>query len=181
VNTRSLVRGCRERTFQTKLAVNMCTRSTCARRECFMAASSPAGQVHTEPEPRCGHRREFDSNIPGVRVIRKRDFVGVVAPGEMGCHSCRPTMKVTWGTVPSLPGNAGLYEKKMRTEKRPTPWRWREATFASALAGPRMSFLNLVVAPTNRMHPLAQLRACRRPAGLRAGRVLDAEHLSHPR
>ncbi len=71
-------------------------------------------------------------NIPGVRVIRKRDFVGVVAPGEWDAIRAAQQLKVTWGTVPSLPGNAGLYEK-MRTEKTTDTIALERGDVASAL------------------------------------------------
>jgi nicotinate dehydrogenase subunit B len=54
--------------------------------------------------------------IPGAQVVRKRDFVGVVAPGEWDAIRAARQLKVTWDATPSLPGSAGLYEK-MRTEK----------------------------------------------------------------
>jgi nicotinate dehydrogenase subunit B len=56
------------------------------------------------------------SNIPGAQVVRKRDFVGVVASMEWDAIRAAQQLKVTWDTTPSLPGNAGLYEQ-MRTAK----------------------------------------------------------------
>jgi CO/xanthine dehydrogenase Mo-binding subunit len=55
-------------------------------------------------------------NIPGAQVVRKRDFVGVVAASEWDAIRAAQELKVTWDTPASLPGSAGLYEK-MRTEK----------------------------------------------------------------
>ena len=53
-------------------------------------------------------------DIPGVQVIRKRDFVGVVAPNEWDAVRAAQQLKVTWETAPTLAGNAGLQEQ-MRT------------------------------------------------------------------
>jgi CO/xanthine dehydrogenase Mo-binding subunit len=55
-------------------------------------------------------------NIPGAQVVRKRDFVGVVAPREWDAIRGAQQLKVTWDMTPSLPGNDGLYEQ-MRTDK----------------------------------------------------------------
>jgi nicotinate dehydrogenase subunit B len=55
-------------------------------------------------------------NIPGARVVRKRDFVGVVASKEWDAVRAAQELKVTWDASPTLPGHTGLYEK-MRTEK----------------------------------------------------------------
>ena len=71
-------------------------------------------------------------NIPGVRVIRRRDFVGVVASGEWDAIRAAQKLKVTWGTTASLPGNVGLYEK-MRTEKTTDTIALERGDVASAL------------------------------------------------
>jgi CO/xanthine dehydrogenase Mo-binding subunit len=55
-------------------------------------------------------------NIPGARVVRKRDFIGVVAAKEWDAIRAAQELKVKWDATPTLPGSAGLYEK-MRTEK----------------------------------------------------------------
>jgi nicotinate dehydrogenase subunit B len=45
------------------------------------------------------------AHIPGVRVIRKKDFVGVVAPREYDAIQAAATLKVKWADPPkSLPG-----------------------------------------------------------------------------
>jgi CO/xanthine dehydrogenase Mo-binding subunit len=48
-------------------------------------------------------------NIAGARVVRKGDFVGVVAENEWDAVRAAQQLKVTWDTNPSLPGNDGLY------------------------------------------------------------------------
>jgi nicotinate dehydrogenase subunit B len=55
-------------------------------------------------------------NIPGARVIRKRDFIGVVAPSEWDAVRAAQQLKVTWDTTPTLPGSDGLREQ-MRAAK----------------------------------------------------------------
>ena len=50
-------------------------------------------------------------NIPGARVLRKGDFVGVAAESEWDAIRAAQQLKVTWETSPSLTGNAGLYEQ----------------------------------------------------------------------
>jgi nicotinate dehydrogenase subunit B len=54
--------------------------------------------------------------IPGARVLRKGDFLGVVAENEWDAIRAAQQLKVTWETPPALPGNAGLHEH-MRAAK----------------------------------------------------------------
>jgi CO/xanthine dehydrogenase Mo-binding subunit len=54
--------------------------------------------------------------IAGARVIRKRDFVGVVAANEWDAVRAARDLKVTWDRPAALPGNAGLHEQ-MRAGK----------------------------------------------------------------
>ncbi|HTK12786.1 MAG TPA: molybdopterin cofactor-binding domain-containing protein [Xanthobacteraceae bacterium] len=55
-------------------------------------------------------------NIPGARVVRKGDFVGVVAPQEWDAIRAARQLKVTWEKTPPLPGNANVHDK-MRQAK----------------------------------------------------------------
>jgi nicotinate dehydrogenase subunit B len=55
-------------------------------------------------------------SIAGARVVRRRDFVGVVAPSEWAAVRAARELKVTWDTTPSLSGSAGLFEQ-MRSAK----------------------------------------------------------------
>ena len=48
--------------------------------------------------------------IPGARVLRKGDFLGVVAENEWDAIRAAQQLKVVWETPPALPGNIGLYE-----------------------------------------------------------------------
>jgi CO/xanthine dehydrogenase Mo-binding subunit len=47
--------------------------------------------------------------IAGARVIRKGDFVSVVADNEWDAVRAAQELKVSWDTKPSLPGSDGLY------------------------------------------------------------------------
>ena len=55
-------------------------------------------------------------DIPGARVLRKGDFVGVVAEREWDAIRAAQQLKITWDLPATLPGTAGLHEK-MRGEK----------------------------------------------------------------
>jgi nicotinate dehydrogenase subunit B len=55
-------------------------------------------------------------NIPGARVVRKGDFIGVVAEREWDAVKAARALKVTWQVNATLPGNAKLYET-MRAAK----------------------------------------------------------------
>jgi nicotinate dehydrogenase subunit B len=54
--------------------------------------------------------------ISGARVVRKGDFLGVVAENEWDAIRAAQQLKVVWETPPALPGNAGLHEH-MRAAK----------------------------------------------------------------
>jgi CO/xanthine dehydrogenase Mo-binding subunit len=55
-------------------------------------------------------------HIPGARVIRRGDFVGVVAPHEYGAIQAAAELKVKWQQDPILPGNGDLFGQ-MRSQK----------------------------------------------------------------
>ena len=48
--------------------------------------------------------------IPGARVVRKGDFIGVVAEREWDAVKAARTLKVTWEEKATLPGTARLHE-----------------------------------------------------------------------
>jgi CO/xanthine dehydrogenase Mo-binding subunit len=56
------------------------------------------------------------AGIPGARVLRRGDFVGVVAEREWDAVRAARQLKVTWDAKPTLPGSDRVYEK-MRAEK----------------------------------------------------------------
>jgi nicotinate dehydrogenase subunit B len=55
-------------------------------------------------------------HIPGARVLRKADFVGVVAEREWDAVRAARDLKITWEIPAVLPGSDGVYEA-MRAEK----------------------------------------------------------------
>jgi nicotinate dehydrogenase subunit B len=55
-------------------------------------------------------------NIPGARVLRRGDFVGVVAENEWDAVRAARQLKVTWDSSPTLSGSDGMYEA-MRAAK----------------------------------------------------------------
>lgn len=57
-------------------------------------------------------------NIPGARVVRKADFVGVVAENEWDAVKAAQQLKVTWDTTSSLPGSAGLFDAMKAAKTR---------------------------------------------------------------
>ena len=54
-------------------------------------------------------------SIPGARVVRKGDFVGVVAEQEWDAVKAAQLLKITWAETPALPAN-DMFER-MRAEK----------------------------------------------------------------
>ena len=50
------------------------------------------------------------AGLAGVRVVRIRDFLGVVAPSEWQAERAATTLKVRWTTPAGLPGSAGLFD-----------------------------------------------------------------------
>jgi CO/xanthine dehydrogenase Mo-binding subunit len=55
-------------------------------------------------------------NIPNARVVRRRDFIGVVAPSEWDVVRAAEQLKVTWQQTPALPSNTDMHEQ-MRADK----------------------------------------------------------------
>lgn len=49
------------------------------------------------------------AGIPGARVVRRGDFVGVVAPNEWAAVRAAQQLKVTWAEPPPLPGDDKLF------------------------------------------------------------------------
>lgn len=48
-------------------------------------------------------------SIPGAQVVRRGNFVGVVAPTEYDAIQAASQLKVTWDTADTLPGSGNLY------------------------------------------------------------------------
>ena len=55
------------------------------------------------------------AGIRGARVIRRRDFVGVVAPDEWGAVRAAQQLKVVWDTPASLPATPAALFERMRS------------------------------------------------------------------
>ena len=55
------------------------------------------------------------ATIPGARVLRRGDFVGVVAPGEWDAVRAAQILKVTWEQPAALPDTAALHESMRST------------------------------------------------------------------
>ena len=50
------------------------------------------------------------AHIPGVQVLRKGDFIGVVAPHEYDAIQAAAVLKVKWATPPQLTGSGNQWE-----------------------------------------------------------------------
>jgi CO/xanthine dehydrogenase Mo-binding subunit len=72
--------------------------------------------------------------IQGARVIRKRDFVGVVAANEWDAVSAARQLKVAWDRPASLPGTAGMHQQ-MRAAKTTDRVVLNKGAVADALKG----------------------------------------------
>jgi nicotinate dehydrogenase subunit B len=57
------------------------------------------------------------ASIPGARVLRKGDFVGVVAPREWDAVRAAQQLKITWDLPATLPGSGDALYAAMRAEK----------------------------------------------------------------
>ncbi len=55
-------------------------------------------------------------DIPGVRVVRRNDFIGVVSDNEWDAVRAARQLKVTWEATSALPGSDSVYER-MRQAK----------------------------------------------------------------
>jgi CO/xanthine dehydrogenase Mo-binding subunit len=67
---------------------------------------------------------ESVGDIPGVKVVWQKGFIGVVAPKEWDAIRASEKLKVTWSdAAPPFPGNAGLYDyiRKAKIVERDKP------------------------------------------------------------
>jgi CO/xanthine dehydrogenase Mo-binding subunit len=55
-------------------------------------------------------------DIPGARVVRRGDFIGVVAPQEWDAVRAARELRVAWETNASLPGTAGIFDRMRAAE-----------------------------------------------------------------
>jgi nicotinate dehydrogenase subunit B len=59
-------------------------------------------------------------DIAGARVLRKGDFIGVVAPDEWGAVRAAQQLEITWDDAPSLPAFENLHAHMRAAETRDT-------------------------------------------------------------
>ena len=71
-------------------------------------------------------------DIPGARVLRRGDFLGVVAEREWDAIRAARQLKVVWESTSALPGSDNLYER-MRSAKAPEEVVLERGNAASAL------------------------------------------------
>lgn len=57
------------------------------------------------------------AGIPGARVVRRGDFVGVVAPNEWDAVRAAEQLKVTWAEPPPLPGHENIFAHMRALDK----------------------------------------------------------------
>ena len=84
--------------------------------------------------------------IPGARVLRKGDFLGVVAENEWDAIRAAQQLKVVWETPPALPGNAGLHEH-MRAAKTEENIVLERGNVATGLTGAAHRFSQTCLGP----------------------------------
>jgi CO/xanthine dehydrogenase Mo-binding subunit len=72
-------------------------------------------------------------DIPGVRVFRRGDFIGVVSEREWDAVRAARQLKVTWAQTSALPGNDKLYQR-MRSASTPEEIVLERGNVASALS-----------------------------------------------
>jgi nicotinate dehydrogenase subunit B len=72
-------------------------------------------------------------DIPGVRVLRRGDFIGVVSEREWDAVRAARQLKVTWEQTSVLPGNDKLY-RRMRSASTPEEIVVERGNVASALS-----------------------------------------------
>ena len=60
-------------------------------------------------------------SMPGVRVVRDGDFVGVVAPDAWTADRAVRALKAQWREAPGQPSNADLFEYLKKNAKPPDP------------------------------------------------------------
>ena len=57
-------------------------------------------------------------HIPNVQIVRKGNFLGVVAPNEYDAIQAAAQLKVKWSQSDTLPGSGNLYEAIRATPSR---------------------------------------------------------------
>jgi nicotinate dehydrogenase subunit B len=97
------------------------------------------------------------AHIPGARVVRKGDFVGVVAENEWDAVRGARDLKITWDMPATLPGSDHLYEA-MRAEKTVDRLVLQRGDVDAALSG-------AAHVASGKYHAPYQMHACFGPNG----------------
>jgi len=71
-------------------------------------------------------------NIKGAQVVRKGNFIGVVAPNEQDAIQAAQQLKVTWAQSKTMPGNGNLW-KHFREVKVAERWAHNTGSIAQGL------------------------------------------------
>ena len=92
--------------------------------------ASRTGRAHRQQSNRRRASTKGRSEaFPGVQIVRRRNFVGVVAPREWDAVRAARQLKVTWEPfAEALPGHEGLFERLPRRQDQTTPSTPRRAT-----------------------------------------------------
>ena len=119
------------------------------------------------------------AHIPGARVVRKGDFVGVVAEREWDAVRAARDLKITWDMPATLPGSDGLYAA-MRAEKTTDHVVLERGDMSPAFAAAaHVASGTYHGAVPGARAVWAEWRARGRHAGFRARHLLDAGCLRH--
>ena len=116
--------------------------------------------------------------IPGARVLRKGDFVGVVAEREWDAVRAAQQLKITWDMPATLPGSDGVYDA-MRAEKTTDRVVLERGDVTVRSARPRMLPQETITLPIRRMRVRAQWRARGREIRFRARHLLNPGCVRH--
>ena len=119
-------------------------------------------------------------NIKGARVVRKGDFIGVVAANEQDAIQAATQLKVKWSESKTMPGNGNLW-KHFREAKPNDRFTRNTGSVDKGIAGggerARGELLDLLPGP-RLVRPLVRRRRRQAGQGQRLGR--EPEHLRQP-
>ena len=82
--------------------------------------SARPGRLRHGASSRCRSTRRRSSTSRASQVVRKGDFIGVVAPQEYVAIQAAAQLKVKWPTTPSLSGQRQPVQRDARGDRRPT-------------------------------------------------------------
>ena len=117
------------------------------------------------------------AHIPGARLLRRGDFLGVVAPQEWDAVRAAAQLRVTWESTATLPGSVALHEAHACRHDRGARGagaRRRRRRVSGRRAG-RDTEMPRALPGTRTV--CAELRAGRRARRQRAGHLLEPGHL----